>query len=80
MDYEMKINFPEEWQIDEWYGGLRHKFEIDGHSAWFVEPENSAGDGRWTWCMVWPEAFVERVVTPVLPTAICCKYYKYQGV
>lgn len=62
----MNVNFPEEWEKEDWNGGTRHKFEIDGHSAWFVEPENPAGDGRWTWCMIWPEAFVERVGVPEL--------------
>jgi len=62
----MKIQFPKEWKTDEWYGGLRHVFEIDGHAAWFVEPKNPVGDGRWTWCMIWPEAFVPRVGVPEL--------------
>ena len=57
----MPIEFPSEWKTDAWHGGLRHRFELDGHDAWFIEPETPAGDGRWSWCMVWPEAFVERV-------------------
>lgn len=57
----MPIVFPNEWKTEEWYGGLRHEFEIDGHTAWFVEPHKPAGGGRWSWCMIWPEAFVERV-------------------
>ncbi len=61
-----KIQFPQEWIKEKWYGGILHIFEIDGHQAWFVEPENPAGDGRWTWCMIWPEAFVPRTGVPEL--------------
>ncbi len=56
-----KIVFPVEWICDEWYGFTRHTFEVDGCKAWVVEPHYAAGDGRWSWCTVWPESFVERV-------------------
>lgn len=62
----MRAQFPREWKTEEWYGYTRHRFEIDGHDAWFVEPEYPVGDGRWTWCMCWPEAFVPRVGVPEL--------------
>jgi len=62
----MKIAFPAEYQQEPWYNGTRHVFSIDGIKAWIVEPRQPAGDGRWSWCMIWPEAFVERVGVPEL--------------
>ena len=56
-----RIVFPETWTADEWYGFTRHHFEFEGCKAWIVEPKYPAGDGRWSWCTVWPEAFVKRV-------------------
>ena len=56
-----KIVFPENWTCDEWYGFKRHHFEFENCKAWIVEPKYPAGDGRWSWCTVWPEAFVKRV-------------------
>ena len=62
-----KIIFPESWTCDEWHGFTRRHFEFEGCSAWIVEPKYPAGDGRWSWCMVWPESFVKRVgVTALL--------------
>ena len=58
-----RIVFPESWTTDEWYGFTRHNFEFEGCRAWVVEPEFPAGDGRWSWCTVWPESFVKRVGT-----------------
>ena len=56
-----KIVFPANWRCDEWYGFTRHHFEFENCKAWIVEPKYPAGDGRWSWCTVWPEAFVKRV-------------------
>jgi pimeloyl-ACP methyl ester carboxylesterase len=56
-----RIVFPEQWSCDEWYGFKRHHFEFENCKAWIVEPKYPAGDGRWSWCTVWPEAFVKRV-------------------
>lgn len=56
-----RIVFPEKWSCDQWYGFTRHHFEFENCKAWIVEPEFPAGDGRWSWCTVWPEAFVKRV-------------------
>ena len=56
-----RIVFPENWQSDEWYGFKRYHFEFENCKAWIVEPKYPAGDGRWSWCTVWPEAYVKRV-------------------
>ena len=58
-----RIVFPESWTTDVWYGFTRHSFDFEGCKAWVVEPEFPAGDGRWSWCTVWPESFVKRVGT-----------------
>jgi pimeloyl-ACP methyl ester carboxylesterase len=52
-----------DWQEDVWYNFKRYKFEFEGRNAWVVVPDNPAGDGRWSWCAQWAEAFVERVAT-----------------
>ena len=62
----MKIQFPEEWATDKWYGFTRHKFVFEGHNAWIVEPRYPAGDGRWSWTLQWAEAFVPRTGVPDL--------------
>lgn len=49
--------------LDRWHGYRRHKFQIDGHDAWIVEPETPASGTPWSWCLEWPEAFVERCAT-----------------
>ena len=56
-----RVVFPKEWAVEEWWGFKRHKFQFQGCDAWIAEPHVTAGDGRWSWCMVWPEAFVPRV-------------------
>ena len=56
-----RIVFPENWRTDQWHGFTRHHFVFEECNAWIVEPEYPAGDGRWSWCTVWPEAFVRRV-------------------
>lgn len=56
-----RIVFPEKWTTDEWYGFKRYHFEFENCQAWIAEPKYPAGDGRWSWCTVWPEAYVRRV-------------------
>ena len=56
-----RIIFPEKWTTDEWYGFKRYHFEFENCKAWIAEPKYPAGDGRWSWCTVWPEAYVRRV-------------------
>lgn len=51
------------WEVDEWYGFKRYKFEFEGRYAWVAVPETPAGDGRFSWCTQWAEAFVPRVGT-----------------
>ncbi|MFA6929126.1 MAG: alpha/beta fold hydrolase [Lentisphaeria bacterium] len=60
----MKIEFPSDWQQEPWYNGTRHIFSVDGVKAWIVEPHQPVGDGRWTWCLIWPESSVQRVGVP----------------
>ena len=48
-------------RTEEWYGFQRFHFTFEGYNAWIAEPRYPTGDGRWSWCMVWPEAFVKRV-------------------
>jgi len=52
-----------EWDVDLWYGFNRYKFEFEGRLAWVVVPDTPAGDGSWSWCTQWAEAFVPRVGT-----------------
>lgn len=61
-----KIQFPESWTSSQWYGFTRYDFTFENYKAFLVEPKYPAGDGRWNWCMVWPDSFVERVATPLL--------------
>ena len=56
-----RLVFPAEWTTEEWHGFQRHKFQFEGCDAWIAEPRFTAGDGRWSWCTVWPEAYVRRV-------------------
>jgi len=56
-----KITIPEYTKIDDWYGFKRYHFTFENYNAWIAEPETPAADGRWSWCMMWPEAYVERV-------------------
>ncbi|MBR0459408.1 MAG: alpha/beta fold hydrolase, partial [Victivallales bacterium] len=56
-----KLSIPSTWSSVEWHGFTRHDFEFAGCKAFVVEPHYPAGDGRWSWCTVWPEAFVRRV-------------------
>jgi pimeloyl-ACP methyl ester carboxylesterase len=52
--------------IDTWHGFKRHKFTFDGAEAWVVEPSNPRGDGRFSWCMMFPDAFTDRCAVPML--------------
>ena len=52
--------------IDTWHGFKRHKFSFDGAEAWVVEPQTPRGDGRFSWCMMFPDAFTERCAAPML--------------
>ena len=52
--------------VSQWYDFTRHDFEFEGYHAFVVEPANPAPDGRWSWCTMWPEAFVPRVGVPAL--------------
>jgi pimeloyl-ACP methyl ester carboxylesterase len=45
---------------DTWHGYRRHLFQIDGCSAWVVEPKQAIAGNPWTWCMEFPDAFTER--------------------
>ena len=56
-----KLVFPSDWQRVEWHGFTRYNFTFEGCNAFIVEPKYPSGDGRWSWCTVWPEAFVRRV-------------------
>lgn len=62
-EHEPKIRYPEGETV-EWYGFVRHNFEIAGCKAFIVEPPNPAPGLPWCWCLQWAEAFVPR--TPAL--------------
>ncbi|MCF7962707.1 MAG: alpha/beta hydrolase [Pirellula sp.] len=52
--------------IDSWHGFKRHKFSFSGQEAWVVEPKNPRADGRFSWCMMFPDAFTDRCAAPML--------------
>jgi pimeloyl-ACP methyl ester carboxylesterase len=52
--------------IDSWHGFQRHRFQFDGMEAWVVEPKKARGDGAFSWCMMFPDAFTERCAAPML--------------
>jgi pimeloyl-ACP methyl ester carboxylesterase len=52
--------------IDSWHGFKRHKFKFDGSEAWVVEPPKPRPDGRFSWCMMFPDAFTQRCAAPML--------------
>ncbi|MBE6367638.1 MAG: alpha/beta hydrolase [Lentisphaerae bacterium] len=58
-----KFTVSPDWQLEKWYGFDRYRFKFEGRDAWVAVPYTPAGDGRWTWCTQWAEAFVERVGT-----------------
>ena len=47
--HETKIDYPQGETV-EWYGFIRHNFEIDGCKAFIVEPPNPAPGLPWCWC------------------------------
>jgi pimeloyl-ACP methyl ester carboxylesterase len=52
--------------IDSWHGFKRHKFSYDGQEAWVVEPKSPRADGRFSWCMMFPDAFTQQCAAPML--------------
>ncbi|MFM8396199.1 MAG: alpha/beta fold hydrolase [Pirellula sp.] len=52
--------------IDTWHGFKRHKFTFEGAEAWVVEPASPRADRRFSWCMMFPDAFTERCAAPML--------------
>lgn len=60
-----KIKYPA-GSTEKWFGGIKHKFQFEGHDAFIVEPENPAESLPWSWCLEWPDAFVERCAAPEL--------------
>lgn len=53
-------------KVDTWRGYTRHVFQVDGCTAWVVEPKQAAPGNPWTWCMEFPDAFTERTGVPDL--------------
>ena len=51
---------------EDWFGGVKHTFQFEGHKAFIVEPEEPAKGLPWSWCLEWPDAFVERCAAPEL--------------
>jgi hypothetical protein len=52
--------------IDSWHGFPRHRFTLEGCSAWVVEPKRPLQGNPWSWCMEFPDAFTERCAAPAL--------------
>ena len=52
--------------MDQWHGFKRHRFQFDGNEAWVVEPKEPRSDRRFSWCMMFPDAFTERCAAPML--------------
>lgn len=59
------LSFPDE-KIDQWHGFKRHLFQADGCTARVVEPKAALAGNPWSWCMEFPDAFVERCAAPQL--------------
>jgi pimeloyl-ACP methyl ester carboxylesterase len=59
----MSFEISPDWEMEEWYGFKRYKFQFENRLAWVAVPETPAGDGRFSWCVQWAEAFVPRVGT-----------------
>ena len=51
---------------DQWFGGERTIFELNGCETWVVEPEKPAAGNPWAWIMEWPGAFADRTGTAEL--------------
>jgi hypothetical protein len=62
------LAFPAE-TIDQWSGHVRHRFRFDGRDAWVVEPAMPLPGNPWSWCMMFPDAFVQRCAAPQLVAA-----------
>lgn len=58
-------SWPDE-TIDQWNGFKRHQFTVDGCKAWVVEPKTPLPDKPWSWCMEFPDAFIDRCAAPAL--------------
>jgi len=52
--------------VDTWNGFARHQFTVDGCPAWIVEPKQPLPGRPWSWCLEFPDAFVERCAAPQL--------------
>lgn len=59
------VSWPGE-KLDVWNGFTRHRFIVDGCEAWVVEPKNPLPGKPWSWCMEFPDAFVDRCAAPQL--------------
>jgi hypothetical protein len=46
--------------VDQWHGFVRHRFAVDGATAWVVEPHQAAPGKPWSWCLEFPDAFTDR--------------------
>ena len=57
---EAKLKFDSEISCDQWQGGLRHKFNLNGCVAQIVEPPEPLEQKLWFWLPEWPTAFPER--------------------
>ncbi len=62
------LSFPGE-TIGQWQGFKQHSFQVDGCSAWVVEPKVALPGNPWSWCMEFPNAFTERCAAPQLVAA-----------
>ena len=47
-------------RVDPWHGFVRHRFAVDGATAWVVEPRQAAPGKPWSWCLEFPDAFTDR--------------------
>lgn len=62
---EVQLGFDGE-KLDAWHGFERHRFSFEGRDAWVVVPKKPRGDGAFSWCMMFPDAFTERCAAPML--------------
>ncbi len=54
-----KIAFKGE-TVEDWLGARLHKFPLEKHTAWVVEPAVPLPGRPWFWVPEWPTAFPER--------------------
>jgi pimeloyl-ACP methyl ester carboxylesterase len=59
------MTFPHE-TIDQWHGFKRHNFQIDGCSAWIVEPKQALPGNPWSWCLEFADYNPEKLAAPQL--------------